>query len=62
LCLFDVAYQPCDILEGIPSTHASFPWIYLGLPLLVWKLRVDFQLLEDKCAGKFGGKYVTMAG
>ena len=55
-----------DILESIPATRASFPFQYLGLPLLVWCLkRVDFQHLEDKCIAKFptwNGKYIATAG
>ena len=55
-----------DILEGIPAKRASFPMRYLGLPLSVWCLRrVDFQHLEDKCAGKlptWNGKYIATAG
>jgi hypothetical protein len=55
-----------DILEGIVASRASFPLRDLGLPLSVWHLkRVDFQHLEDKCAGKlpcWDGKYITMAG
>ena len=42
-----------DVLVGLPVLRASFPMRYLGLPLSVWRLRkVDFQHLEDKCAGK----------
>jgi hypothetical protein len=55
-----------DILEGILAARASFPLRYLGLPLSVWCLKlVDFQHLEDKCAGKlptWNGKYIAMAG
>jgi hypothetical protein len=54
-----------DILEDIPTTRASFPLRYLGLPLSVWSLcRRDFQHLEDKCTGKLPpwiGKFTTMA-
>jgi hypothetical protein len=55
-----------NILEGILVSRASFPLRYLGLPLSVWCLkRVDFQHLEDKCAGKlpiWNGKYIAMTG
>jgi hypothetical protein len=52
-----------NIIEGIQATRVYFPWKYLGLPLSVWQhKRVEFQNLEDKCAGKlptWNGKYVT---
>ena len=55
-----------DVLEAIPATRTSFPLRYLGLPLSVWRLkRVDFQHLEDKCAGKlpcWNGRYIATAG
>jgi hypothetical protein len=54
------------VLEGIPTTRASFPLHYLGLPLSVWSLRRrDFQHLKEKCARKFptwNGKFIAMAG
>jgi hypothetical protein len=46
--------------------HVLLPTLrYLGLPFSVRCKKVDFQHLEDKCAGKlptWNGKYVTMAG
>jgi hypothetical protein len=55
-----------EVLSGIPASRACFPLKYLGLPLSVWSLkRVDFQHLEDKCAGKLPtwcGKLVATAG
>jgi hypothetical protein len=55
-----------DILHGIPALRSNFPLKYLGLPLSIRQLkRVDFQPLEDKCAGKipsWNGNLVTTAG
>ena len=55
-----------EVLEGIPAARTSFPLCYLGLPLSIWRLkRLDFQHLEDKCAGKlrtWNGRYVATAG
>jgi hypothetical protein len=55
-----------ELLEDMPTTRASFPLKYLGLPFSVWRLkRRDFQHLEDKCAGKlptWNGKMINMAG
>jgi hypothetical protein len=55
-----------DMLQGIPTNHATFPLRYFGLPLSVWCLRRrDFQSLEDKCSGRlpmWNGKLVNMVG
>ncbi|KAK1663557.1 hypothetical protein QYE76_051716 [Lolium multiflorum] len=40
------------ILEGVPAARTSLPMRGLGLPLSIRSLRrIDFQFLEDKCAG-----------
>jgi hypothetical protein len=53
------------ILHSLPATRASFPIKYLGLPLSVWQLNVDFQFLEDKAASKlvtWDGQNITSIG
>jgi hypothetical protein len=53
-------------LLGFPATRSNFSIRYLGLPLLVHRLKTrDFQYIVDKMASKLPigqGKYVTTAG
>jgi hypothetical protein len=55
-----------DTLQAFPANRTTFPMKYLGLPLLVKRLkRIHFQPLEDKVAPKLMpwiGNHVTMAG
>jgi hypothetical protein len=54
------------ILYDFPAIHSNFPMRYLGIPLLVHRLRsLDFHFLVDKMASKLPmgqGKFVTTAG
>ena len=55
-----------DILQAFPTSRTTFPMKYLGLPLLVRRLRrIHFQHLEDRVAGKLTpwiGRHANMAG
>ena len=55
-----------NILQNFPAARASFPIKYLGLPLSVWRLKVqDFQFLVDKAASKlvpWDGQNITAIG
>jgi hypothetical protein len=46
-----------EILHGFPALRSSFPMHYLGLPLLVYRLRSgEFQYIVDKMASQLPGK------
>jgi hypothetical protein len=55
-----------DVLDGLLVVRGSFPFKYLGLPLLVWQLkRIVLQLIEDKMANErvtWDGNNINVVG
>ncbi len=55
-----------DVLEGVPAVRACFPIKYLGLPLILGRMRkVDVQHIFDKITGRitgWRGKNMGLAG
>jgi hypothetical protein len=55
-----------DVLEGVPAVRACFPIKYLGLPLILGRMRkADMQHIFDKITGRitgWRGKNMGLAG
>lgn len=54
------------VLTDFPATHTNFPFMYLGLPLTLTRLKkVDCQQLLDKAAGRLAhwrGRLLNQVG
>ena len=64
-----ISYNEIDleaILSGFPVLRSNLPFKYLGLPLMVRRLRkIDFQPLVEKATSKilgWQGRHLTQAG